>query len=310
VKRTLVAVGLLFVSLHAAPAATNSPLHAVLSTNTLHVGDRLELIITATHDANERWVIPSIRRDPFIVVWDSQSSQQNTSDGRKVTTTRIAFSSFVIGEHRVSTNPVIRMNADGTEEAIEFPLLVFNVVSVLTNPPPALAEIKPPVSLPGQQWLRILWILLAVVVLAILAASLIRWWLKRPCTAIPTQSIPPHEIALAALNALRQRGLIEKGDAEPFYIELSDIVRLYLEQRFDLHAPEQTTEEFIRSSSQSSQLSSDHRVLTQSFLEQSDLVKFARFEPSPTDMQSAWDAADRLVRETIPAPASTTGGGA
>ena len=74
-----------------------------------------------------------------------------------------------------------------------------------------------------------------------------------------------------------------------------------------LHAPEQTTEEFIRTSSQSNALSAEHRALTQQFLEQSDLVKFARFEPGAGDMTAAWDAAARLVRETVPAPATPGG---
>lgn len=143
--------------------------------------------------------------------------------------------------------------------------------------------------------------MLAVILcVSLLGALLIRWWLTRPKAAPTLRTVPAHELALKALAALKSRGYMEEGKAELFYVELSAIVRLYLEQRFELHAPEQTTEEFIRSSSQSTALSQEHRQLTRDFLEQSDLVKFARFAPGQHDMQFALSAAERLVKETIP----------
>ena len=283
-------------------------LTATLNTNRLLVGDRLVLTITTTHLAEERSLIPSIANEPFIVVWDEQSRREVLDDQRQRTITDITFSSFVIGEHRVATNPVIAVRADGTEEAIAFPELLISVTSVLSNPPPELADIKPPVNLPGHRLRAILTMIAVISLIAAALAWLIRWWLRRPKVAAAQRIIPPHEIAFTALNALRQRGLMEAGQAEPFYVELSAIIRLYLEQRFKLNAPEQTTEEFIRTSSQSAALTLDHQQLTQSFLEQSDLVKFARFAPGADDMQAAWTAAERLVRETIPAP--PTGGAA
>lgn len=283
-------------------AARAAEITATLSTNTIHVGDRVTLTLTAIHAANERVVVPSLNREPFIVVWDSQSKPVATKDDLRTTETTVTFSSFVIGEHRISTNQLILLLGESKEENLPFPDLIINVVSILTNPPPSLADIKPPVNLPGHPWLRILWMMLAVVIIAILAALLIRYLLRRPKIAPPQKIIPPHEIALTALNALRERGYIERGEAGPFYVELSAIIRIYLEDRFNLRAPEQTTEEFIRASSQSNALSVEHRQLTQDFLEQSDLVKFARFEPSPDDMTRAWDAGAKLVRETVEAP--------
>lgn len=277
-------------------------LTATLSTNKLLVGDRIVLTVTTTHETGDRCLIPSIANEPFIVVWDEQSRQEKQSDQRQKTITEITFSSFVIGEHRVATNPAVAVLADGTEKSMPFPDLLISVISVLSNPPPSLADIKPMVKLPGNQWKSILYMVIGITLIALVLAVLIRWWQRRPKSAALERTITPHEIALTALNALRQRGYMENKQAEPFYVELSAIARLYLEQRFNLHAPEQTTEEFIRTSSQSFALTLDHRQLTQSFLEQCDLVKFARYAPGQDDMQAAWTAADRLVRETIPPP--------
>lgn len=281
---------------------------AMLSTNTLHVGDRVTLTVTAAHSGNQRIALEPIQREPFITVWDVQSVTKDVKPDEKSTTHTVTFSSFMVGQHRVSTNNLIVLGNEGTEERIPLPELLINVVSVLSNPPPELAEIKPAVAAPGHAWIRLLWIFILIILIAILSAWLLRRWLKKPKAPPAVKVVPSHEIALTALQALLSRGYIEKKEIQPFYIELSAIVRIYLEDRFDLHAPEQTTEEFIRTSSNSAVLNPDHRMLTQAFLEQSDLVKFARFEPSSDDMRSAWDAAARLVRETIPAPANPKGG--
>jgi hypothetical protein len=286
------------------PARAAAPVEAVLNTNTVRVGDRLTLDLTLRAPHGERIVVPDLTREPFVLVWDTRNTGTTSNDTEHIQHLQIVFSSFAPGEHRVATNPLVRIDASGAETTLPFPVVTFNVVSVLTNPPPALADLKPPADLPARFPLRSLLVGLALAAIALLLALAARLWLRsHHAAAPPARPVPPHEIALAALNALRSRGCIERGEAEFFYVELSAIVRLYLEQRFNLHAPEQTTEEFIRTSSEARGLSSDHRQLTRDFLEQSDLVKFARFTPDAASMQNAWDAAARLVRETIPAPA-------
>lgn len=291
---------LLATSLHAAPAIT-----ATMSTNTIRVGDRVALTIHARHNPDERVIVPSIQREPYILVWDSSSSTRPDQDEQLISETKIIFTSFVIGEHRLSTNNLIVIGKNQSGENLAFPELVIRVESLLTNPPPALADIKSPVRPASHAWLRVVAMIVLTIAAGILAALLIRRWWRRTSSAPEVRRLPPHEIALTALQALRDRGLIERGETGPFYVELSAIVRMYVEDRFDLHAPEQTTEEFIRASSQSRALSLEHRQVTQEFLEQSDLVKFARHTPSAHDMERAWDAAAKLVRETMeatPAP--------
>lgn len=300
---TPVLAAVIMAALPAAMAQAPS-LDARLSTNVLHVGDRVMLEVDVAHPGDERVLVPDISRDPVIVVWDTRSDRRDLDEQRRETRVRIAFSSFVIGEHPVATNALTILKADGSEEKLPLPDLWIRVDSLLTNPPPSLADIKPPARLPGQAWRRAAWIMAAIVLVALAAGLLARWWMYKPKPEARERKIPPHEVALTALEALLRRGHLEQGNAEPFYVELSTIVRVYLEDRFELHAPEQTTEEFIRDSSRSQALSIEHRQLTQSFLEQSDLVKFARLQPGGEDMQRAWEAAARLVRETIPTPST------
>ena len=92
-----------------------------------------------------------------------------------------------------------------------------------------------------------------------------------------------------------------RPDAEhvdAFYVELSSIVRRYLEDRFDLRAPELTTEEFLESVQQSPDLTRAHQSLLRDFLRQADLVKFAGVKPAAEDVERSIESANRFLEET------------
>ncbi len=83
-----------------------------------------------------------------------------------------------------------------------------------------------------------------------------------------------------------------------YFGDLSAITRRYIERRFDLHAPTQTTEEFLRDPRMHHLFEPEHGRLLRAFLMQSDVVKFAE---GATDAQQAGDAASRIrafVEET------------
>jgi hypothetical protein len=125
------------------------------------------------------------------------------------------------------------------------------------------------------------------------------WLWKRRQSTDPISTPPPptpYELAIRALQQLRE----ENPPVQEFYTRLSDIVRHYLEGRFHLHAPEQTTEEFLYEVSENNVLTQEHKDLLGAFLQESDLVKFARHHPEQSDMQRALEAAEKFVRDTQP----------
>jgi hypothetical protein len=85
---------------------------------------------------------------------------------------------------------------------------------------------------------------------------------------------------------------------EPFCTLLSEIVRVYLEERFGLRAPDQTTEEFLEGLRESLALDLRHKELLRDFMIQCDLVKFARGEPERADLERLHQMASALVDET------------
>ena len=176
--------------------------------------------------------------------------------------------------------------------------LAFAVASVLPEGQPldelrpvrgALEELRGP-------WLQRNWhwLVLGLVVAAALGAGIVSW-LRR---AEERARLTAFDRAMARLDGLEKRGLPGADAADAWYVELSDIVRRYIEERFALRAPELTTEEFLVEAGRSAELTARHRDLLSAFLATCDRVKFARYSPGEDESQAALDVAKRFLNET------------
>ena len=161
-----------------------------------------------------------------------------------------------------------------------------------------LRDIRPPVYI-FDKWG---WVIAGAVLFVLLVAGILYLLLrKKPLFPPPVPIVvPPHERArqklAAALDLLDQ--------PKPFCILVSDAVRLYLEERFELRASESTTEEFLSELRTRPVLSTAQKLSLGEFLEQCDLVKFARLQPTPAQLQPLYESALKLIDETAPlAPA-------
>ncbi len=149
----------------------------------------------------------------------------------------------------------------------------------------------PPVEKEGSS---LPWVLgggLAVVALAVGV------YLLRHRKAVIPPPTPPHEIAYEALRRLVALDLVEKGEIELFFVYLSKILRDYVENRFEVMAPERTTEEFLQEAASHAALGR-HQTRLGRFLTLCDQVKFARFEPDDAMIQEAFDAVKQFLAET------------
>ncbi len=158
----------------------------------------------------------------------------------------------------------------------------------------ALRDIKPPVEIPSG-WAWVGWVLLVLVVAA-LAFWAWRYWQKRRAQAKIVPVVPPH---IRAKQKLRE-ALALIGQPREFCILVSDTIRWYLEERFDFHAPERTTEEFLYELQGTNLLTPEQKDSLGEFLKCCDLVKFAKYEPGRPELEGLHASAVRLVEETVP----------
>ena len=113
--------------------------------------------------------------------------------------------------------------------------------------------------------------------------------------------LTPWGIALAELSELREKLKVGKIAGETCFTSLTDIVRIYLEKRFSLHAPTQTTYEFLQDLERSgSPLAENHKFFLKDFMTSADFVKFAKLPADIKLLDDAMDKAEKLVCETKP----------
>ena len=159
-------------------------------------------------------------------------------------------------------------------------------------------DLKPPIEISdGLAWVPAA---LAIIVLAVAAFFFWRWWRNRKANIILPPPVPAHVRAKQKL----EQALALITQPKPFVIAVSDTARAYLEERFQFHAPERTTEEFLRELGGTKLLLPEQKASLGEFLASCDLVKFAKYEPGETELRGLHSSALRLVEETEPQPIS------
>ncbi len=172
-----------------------------------------------------------------------------------------------------------------------------NVAAVVDN----IRDIKPPIEIvDGWAWL---WWTLIPLALAVAAFLLWRWRQKQKPKAILPPPVPAHVRAKQKL----QQALALITQPKPFVVAVSDAERAYLEERFDFHAPERTTEEFLRELKNTKLLMPEQKESLGEFLASCDLVKFAKYEPGEKELRGLHGSALRLIEETEPAEQGSAG---
>jgi hypothetical protein len=173
----------------------------------------------------------------------------------------------------------------------------FAVASVLADDAPL--EFRPALGAlgPRRTGRRDLWVVLAVAA-AILAVAVPvgyrGWsaWRKR------TRRSSAYDCARSELDALLMAPRPTDAEMDAFFVRLSGVIRRYLEDRFALRSPELTTEEFLDELAESPDLLRSHQKVLRDFLRRADLVKFAHYLPTSSDVEDSLDTARRFLEAT------------
>lgn len=160
-------------------------------------------------------------------------------------------------------------------------------------------DIEEPVEMPKPKISErpLLWVGLGMIAVVLMAGALV-FALRKKEEAKAVVRLPAHEIAYRDLERLIREDLPGNGEIKQFYQRISDILRHYIENRFGLRAPEQTTEEFLTALGVDAMLAPGHKSLLKNFLQHCDLVKFAKHEPTTEDIQKTFDSCKDFIGET------------
>jgi hypothetical protein len=163
----------------------------------------------------------------------------------------------------------------------------------------ALNPLKGPVGLPVKPFT--VWTILLGLGVAGLIAGGAFFLLKRRRAANnlhPLPQSPAHELAYRQLQEIVDEKLVERGELKLFFSKISDVLRGYIENRFGIHAPRRTTEEFLSGISRGAPFAAEHQALLGDFLHDCDLVKFAEHDPAQEEIAKAIDSCRAFIEAT------------
>jgi hypothetical protein len=158
----------------------------------------------------------------------------------------------------------------------------------------SLSDIKGPAK-PPLQITPIIWVLSVIALLALLGGLITLLFIRKSKKSAESEpDLPAHIKALNALSALKEKPWMP----EPFFVDLSLILRTYLENRFNLNAPESTTEELAGKLNHDDRLTLKDQNTLREFFVQADLVKFARAGAEKDVMRTAFSTVETFVEQT------------
>lgn len=152
-------------------------------------------------------------------------------------------------------------------------------------------------------WLVTYWWLILLIILVIIAGVGTWFYYQRNGRLLPKKkpALPPYEAALQALEQLKDKKLWQNGMQDEYFVELTAILRTYLDKRFHVSAPEMTTEQFLQAAASDGRLTAYEAELRR-LLELADFVKFARGQSLPQENNEAFDIVHDFVMHTKPTP--------
>jgi len=214
------------------------------------------------------------------------------------------LSAYTIGEFTIYPVHVKYKDANGEmHEAVSEEIKI--VVEKVKRSPGDKDDIRPlksPVEIKSgfPVWLVAIFILVIIVCMAVLL-----YYMRKKTTIEEPISPPrpPEEVAFEELNALKDMRLIEKGLIKEYYIRISDIIRRYIESRYNVCALDRTTWELYREMRNSKRIDRTYIDKIRDFLEECDLVKFAKYIPEEREIEEVYKKAEEIVRLTTEKPA-------
>jgi uncharacterized protein DUF4381 len=137
------------------------------------------------------------------------------------------------------------------------------------------------------------WVIYTAVVLGLALLGLIGWWIRKRARR-PKPMLSPRDRALEQLE--RIGGEMETLTPYEFSIAVSDILRGYVTEQYQLPVTRQTSVEFLSMLAKSSPFSEDETALLEDFLGRCDLIKFARYDATTHDSRLLLEEATQFVK--------------
>lgn len=292
---------------------------ASIDTTIAEIGNPVELTLSAEVAENMQIIFPALEQkitSDIELVYELRTDTTKNNQTKTITKKYIisAFPQKITNfRDSIFTIPPFQFLANNDtvlSKSLNLRVLMIHVDSAKiaeldTNEQFQIFPIKPVKNIPFtfkefwnlHKWKVIIGVLILSIV-ALLVYIFVRMKKNQPIVVVEKPKIPPHIIAFESLEKLKDKKLLEQDKVKEYYTELTDIVRLYIEQRFQIPALERTSTEIVVSFSGSRIVKGKTLEKLKQILNWADLAKFAKYRPMQSDNDLNMENAYFFIKKT------------
>ena len=212
---------------------------------------------------------------------------------------KYTLTAYTTGELLIPEITVKFFDENQKEEEIKTQPVKITIESVLSKVkgPLGLRDIAPVMPLPVPASVYLMWFVIILLIIGSAGAGYY-YYMKKNALLIPENlppPVPPDQTALEALEKLKNSTLIKDRKIKEFYIQLVDIIRDYLSGVYRVESRDRTTGEIY---SELKRREHDKKKLAyiREFLEEGDLVKFAKYFPDEKICWQDFETGTNIVK--------------
>ena len=305
IKTIIGLIGLLSI-IYTQGYAQNFKAEAILDSNQILIGDQIHVDFTLTMPQNSTVPMPTLTQEMLsasgIDLVNSSAIDTNISGQEIRYHQQWTITAFDSGAYLFPSIAVLSPDSQLLAQSQSLPFFV-NTVAVDTTA--AIRDIKNIARVPLTFKEILPWILLVLAIAAIVVGLyFLRKYLKnkkKDTPIAPKPDIPADTLALSQLEDLRTQGLWKQGRAKEYHTNLTDILRQYLYNQYDIDAAEMTSDQITEACSEKQDISAEQNDNLRQILQTADLVKFAKAEPQPWEHDRSMSQSVDFVSQTAAA---------
>ncbi len=271
-----------------------------LDTNQIRIGEQFHLDIDVWQPAGVSIGFPEIRDTLMAGVEVLQAYPRDTvaEDENLKISQRYQLTSFDSGFYEIPPLKFYILSGQWSDSLESNPMyLLVHSVAVDST----IYDVKSPIHMPVS-FLEIFPFVvggLLLVAAIYFAVRYLRRRRKQKGVFTPDKPVDPaHVIALRELDRLREEKLWQKSEFKPYYTRLTEIIRHYMEGRYNIPAMEMTSYDILQTWKQGERPDEDLSAKLNRLLNLADLVKFAKEKPIASDNEENLDRAYEFVKKT------------
>jgi hypothetical protein len=255
--------------------------YSVVDRAVIPLGDVAQFTITVNSDPKISVNIPDLsKKFAGLRIVDYEPDKETVEHQRKIKKKWYRLKADTVGSYLLPEIEFSYVLPTGEAKKVKTPRIFLEVTSENEDNEKKeendIRDIKPLYLIP-YDWKGVIF---AVIFIVLFCFCFLIWKWRKAKKEIPSPPLPPHEVALAKINALKIRWEANEIPFKQLHYELSEVVRAYLSGRFGMSAIEMTLEEIRHALKSLSDLPDFEKPRLLDLLGQTDRVKFTDYIPS------------------------------